>query len=69
MNRLSKCRAYADSVGFPVSGKLRRMPNKHYGMDDKHSYPWYIDEAGNEYLLEDDGSACTCIVTADGGII
>ncbi len=45
------------------------MPNKHYGMDDKHSYPWYIDEAGNEYLLEDDGSACTCIVTADGGII
>ena len=62
------CREYAKSIGFEVVGKLKRMPNKHYGMDDKHSYPWYIDEAKNEYLMDDNGRACSCIVEADGRI-
>ena len=62
------CREYAKYCGVKVVGKLKRMPNKHYGMDDSHSYPWYIDDAGNEYLMADDGHACTCIVEADGRI-
>jgi len=50
-------------------GKLRRMPDKYYGMDNEHHYPWYMDEANNEYLMDDNGSVCGCIVTADGKII
>lgn len=64
-----KARDYAKSVGFTVVGKLRRMPDKYYGMDNEHHYPWYMDEAGNEYLMKDNGVSCGCIVTADGKII
>ncbi len=61
-------REYAKLNGFEVVGKLKRMPNKHYGMDDRHSYPWWIDEAGNEYLI-DNKAEQFCIITADGGVI
>lgn len=61
-------REYAKAVGHKVVGKLKRMPNKHYGMDNKHSYPWWIDEAGNEYLI-DKKAEQFCIITADGGVI
>ncbi len=61
-------REFAKSKGFTVVGKLRRMPDKYYGMDNRH-YPWYMDEANNEYLMDDDGVSCGCIVTADGGVI
>ena len=61
-------REYAKSVGHTVVGKLKRMPNKHYGMDDKHSYPWWVDEAGNEYLI-DNKSEQFCIIKADGGVV
>lgn len=61
-------RDYAKSVGFTVVGKLKRMPDKYYGMDNEHHYPWYIDEAGNEYLM-DDRSRQYCIITAEGHVI
>ena len=64
----SKVRAYADSIGLPVQGNLKRMPNKHYGVGNEHSYPWYIDEVGNEYLMSDDGKQCTCAISKDGRI-
>ena len=47
-------REYAKSVGFTVVGKLRRMPDVHYGMDDNRKYPVWIDEAGNEGYLRFD---------------
>lgn len=31
-------REYAKSVGFEVVGKLKRLPDVHYGIDDKHHY-------------------------------
>lgn len=62
-------REYAKLRGFEVIGKLKRMPDIYYGMDDKHHYPWWIDEAGNEYLGSYTGEGVTCIVTKDGGVI
>ena len=62
-------REFAAEVGFEVIGKLKRMPNMRNGMNDKKGYPWYMDEAGNEYLMTPDGKRCVCIVTADGGVI
>ena len=41
-------REYAKSVGFEIAGKLKRLPDVYYGMDDSHHYPLWIDEAGNE---------------------
>jgi hypothetical protein len=61
-------REYAERVGFTIVGKLTRQKNKHYGVQD-NSYPWYMDEAKNEYLMTDDGKNCVCIVTAEGGVI
>lgn len=62
-------REYAKSVGFEVVGKLKRLPDVHYGMDDKHRYPLWIDEAGNEYCGSHGKCDCYCIITADGGVI
>ena len=61
-------REYAKAVGHEVVGKLKRMPKQHYGMDNKHSYPVLIDEAGNKYLI-DNKAEQFCIITAKGGII
>lgn len=61
-------REYAKSRGFEVIGKLKRMPDKSYGMDDKRHYPWWVDEAGNEYLM-DNKAGQFCIITADGGVL
>ena len=63
-----RIRTFADSIGLPVQGKLMRMPNKHYGVGNEHSYPRYMDEAGNEYLMSDDGKQCTCAIRKDGRI-
>lgn len=65
-------REYAKAVGFEVVGRLRRLPDVYYGMDNRHHYPLWIDEAGNEYCGNyhphhpNDGY---CIITADGGVI
>lgn len=63
-------RDYAKSVGFEVVGKLKRLPDAHYGIDNEHTYPLWIDEAGNQYC----GSYAKkgglyCIITADGAVI
>ena len=62
------CREYAKSRGISVVGRLKRMPDKEYGIGGH--YPWYMDDDGNEYLMSKECGrwACTCIVTADGGI-
>lgn len=62
------CREYAKSFGISVVGRLRRMPDKEYGIGGR--YPWYMDDAGNEYLMSKERGkwVCTCIVTADGRI-
>lgn len=62
-------REYAKSVGFEVVGKLKRLPDVHYGMDDKRKYPLWIDEAGNEHCGSYAEGGCFCIITADGGVI
>lgn len=62
-------REYAKSVGFTVVGKLRRMPDVHYGMDDNRKYPVWIDEAGNEYCGSYSKDGCFCIITSDGSVI
>ena len=62
-------REYAKSVGFEVVGKLKRLPDVHYGMDNKRKYPLWIDEAGNEYCGSYAKDGCYCIITSDGGVI
>lgn len=61
-------REYAKMVGFEVVGKLHRMPDRPYGIGNG-SYPWYMDDAGNEYLMCDNEVSPGCIVTADGKVI
>lgn len=58
-----KIREYAEAHGVTVVGKLKRMP------DVKKGEPWYMDEAGNEFLMSPDRKDCVCIITADGGVI
>ena len=60
-------REEAEKLGFPPVGNLRRLPDVHYGVDGRH-YPLWIDEAGNEFCLTDDGKELGCIITADGGV-
>ena len=60
-------RELAQSRGFTVVGKLKRLPDAKYGIDGH--YAVWIDEAGNEYMPSDDGVTGGCIVTHDGGIL
>lgn len=65
-------REYAKAVGFEVVGRLRRLPDVYYGMDNRHHYPLWIDEAGNEYCgsyRPHHPNEGYCIITADGGVI
>lgn len=61
-------RGYAKAVGFEIVGKLRRIPDVHYGICDYH-YPVWIDEAGNKFCGSYNTGGCYCIITADGRII
>ena len=60
-------REYAESIGFEVVGKLRRLPDGSYGREGKKHSPLWVDEAGNEYWGDMNGGYC--IITADGGVI
>lgn len=64
------CREYAKSRGVVVVGKLKRMPDRYYGVRNDH-YPWYLDEAGNEFLMDrrDGKMVCGCIVLSNGGVV
>lgn len=64
-NKKMTFRDYAKNRGIEVVGKLKRVPDRHYGAQDSH-YPLWVDEAGNEYM----GNEKTgfCIVTKDGSI-
>lgn len=69
MNRkYISARELAESKGFKVVGKLKRLPDNRFGIYGH--CPQYVDEAGNVYIL---GTAhecdCGCIVTADGGVL
>lgn len=57
------------SFGFEVVGKLTRMPDVFYGVEDHQHGRLYMDEAGNEYHTDSKGKALGCIVTADGGVM
>lgn len=61
-------REYAKSVGFEIVGKLKRMPDVYYGMDNNHHYPLWVDEDGNEYC-GDYKHELFCIITSDGAVI
>ena len=66
-----RVRDFAASKGFEIKGKLRRMPEQK-PMDTeakkkKSACAYYMDEAGNEFWMERDGSG-GCIVTKDGGV-
>ena len=63
-----KIREFAKAHNHEVVGKLKRVKDVHYGVQNS-SYPLWIDEARNEYCMSKDGKACECIVTFDGGII
>ena len=70
-------REYAARVNFPVIGKLKREYEKVIiydyikGKDVVCKRPYYIDEAGNEYLpsKRSDGTTGWCIVDAEGGVL
>ena len=57
-----KIRDYAKSVGFEVVGKITYLGKRN------RDTRVYIDEAKNEYWL-DEVLGTICIVTADGGVI
>jgi hypothetical protein len=59
---MTNIRAYADSIGFEVIGKLKRFKNY-----DRHCRI-YLDEGGNEYLVDTLVNAIT-IITNDGCVI
>lgn len=62
-------REFAKAKGFEIVGRLRRLPDVYYGMDNKHHYPLWIDEAGNEYCGGHHPNDGYCIIAADGGVI
>lgn len=62
-------REYAKLKGFEIVGKLTRLPDIYYGLDNKHHYPIWIDEAGNEFCGSYSKDGGYCIITADGGVI
>lgn len=62
-------REYAKLKRFEVVGKLKRLPDVYYGVENKSHYPLRIDEAGNEYCGSYNKDDCYCIITADGGVI
>ena len=55
-------RKQAKILGFEIVGKLTR----HSELELFHYEKFYIDEAGNEYILR---RGVLTIVTADGGVI
>lgn len=57
------------SFGFDVVGKLTRLPDVFYGVEDHQHGRLYIDEARNEYHTDSMGKELGCIVTADGGVM
>jgi len=61
-------REFAKSRGFEVVGRLRRLPDVRFGLDNGR-YPLYIDDAGNEYHMSKDGVTGGSIVTHDGGVL
>ena len=67
-------RQYAKSINFPIIGKLSRRVNSRIGWDIVHNHatveniPYWIDEAGNEFMRAESGENWV-IITADGGII
>ena len=54
-------RKYAKSIGFDVVGNLKRL-------GDSEGYRLYVDDGGNEYLVNM-RSKSIVICTADGGVI
>ena len=64
------CREYAKKCQFKIVGNLKRMPD-HFDFVSGKSYRWYMDEAENEYHLDNPNGKweCFCIVTADGGVL
>lgn len=60
-------REYAKQVGFPVVGKLHRMPDGKQRRRKRREVYW-TDEAGNEYYRSHDGKSA-CIVTTEGAVI
>lgn len=54
-------RKLAEKKGIKVVGRLTRHPEWEEYSDER----WYMDEAGNEYLVCND----LTIITADGGVI
>lgn len=64
-------REFAKERGFEIIGKLTRHPEKEwitdpYSGEKVHDARVYVDEAGNEYLVDKKG---ICICTADGSVI
>lgn len=58
----------AQTFDHTVVGKLKRLKDVGYGVGNNH-YPLWTDEAGNEYLMSDDGKTLECIVTDIGGVM
>lgn len=67
-------RQYAKSINFPIVGKLSRRINSRIGWDNVHDHatveniPYWIDEAGNEFM-RGESRENWIIITADGGVI
>lgn len=51
-----------------VVGKLKRCKDVGFDFAGNH-YPLWTDEAGNEYIMSEDGKKLECIVTDIGGVM
>lgn len=64
-NHPKTIREYAKSVSFQVIGKLKRVAGNTTS-DGTKTPPYWLDEAGNEYMRSRNGF---CIITVDGAVL
>ena len=65
-------REFAKQQGHEIVGRLKRQPDiEEFSQYDGKNIQWrfYLDEIGNEYLVNVNDKDCICIVTYDGGVI
>lgn len=68
-NEISAVQKSAKAVGFEIIGKLRRLPDYHYGLENKWCDPMLIDEAGNRYRGSYKPNGGFSIITRRGAVI
>ena len=65
-NQPKTIREFAASISFQIVGRLTRVSGN-TTLDGTKTPPYWLDEAGNEYMGNARGGFC--IITADGAVL